>query len=615
MENERMDYLHDKARSLPMRPGVYRMHDRKGEIIYVGKAKLLRNRVSSYFTNPEKHEGKTAKMVSKVYDFDFVVVDSEFEALTLECSMIKQYVPKYNILLKDSRGFHYIRVTDGPYPRIFAVHDQSEPGTYLGPYVSSYAVRNVVEVANEAFLLPTCGRSFPRDCGKGRPCLNYHIKMCMGVCRGKVSAEAYQEIFDEALAFLRGGPLENIELMRQKMEQAAEELDFERAARYRDRIRSAEKIAEKQKVVNSRIFEEDLLAFVVSGETLSVALVKFRGGKLVDKQDFRLDAGQTPEQARADFLLQYYSENPDIPPYIALDGAVEDQELVERYIGDQRGHRVHLFQPQRGEQMNLIRMAVTNAAEQLATEQKRSGREVAALDELGKLLGLSAPPSRIESYDISHFAGDNMVGGMVVFVDGRPERSSYRRFAIRTLDAPDDYAALREVLARRLERWKQENASDYTGEKTAFGILPDLILLDGGQGQVSAVEPLLAEYGVQTPLFGMVKDSRHRTRAIAVGDGGEIAISSVRAAFTLVTKIQDEVHRFAITYQKARAKTGMIASVLEKAEGVGPATARKLMATFGTIQKIRAASAEELRAAGCTQKAADSLYKLLHEEE
>ncbi len=590
MENERLPYLHDKALKLPLRPGVYLMHDKKDEIIYVGKAKALKNRVTQYFTNPDRHRGKVRRMVQRVYDFEFVICESEFEALVLECSLIKLHMPKYNILMKDDRGYNYIRITNEPFPRIQAARQRDADGEYLGPYMSSYAVRNVVSVANEAFLLPTCNKQFPRDFGKGRPCLNYHIKQCMGLCRGRISQEQYREVFEEALNFLRRGQLENEDELRQKMEQAAEAMDYEKAAKYRDRIRSIHKITEKQKVINSRIESQDLLGFVQSGEHVAVALIKFRNHTLVDKQDFLLEADALLPAMRSAFLTQFYGGNADIPPYIALDGEAEDQELVEKFLSEQAGRRVHLFLPQRGEQTSLVKMAVTNAAERLALDTERSGREVAALDDLAKLLGLPGTPSYIEAYDISHMGGENIVGGMVVFEDGRPLKSNYRKFSIKTLDGQDDYAAMREVLTRRMDRYLSEQ-----GTESAFARLPDLILLDGGKGHVSAILPVLADRNLTVPVFGMVKDSKHKTRAIA-RDGGEIAIAAHKSAFTLVNKIQEEVHRFAIAYQQNRQKATTLSSTLEKIDGVGRSTADKLMKQFGTMDKIRQASEQELAA-------------------
>lgn len=608
-ENEQIPYLHDKARRLPLRPGVYLMHDKKDNIIYVGKAKVLRNRVSQYFTSPEKHYGKTRRLVSKIHDFEFIVCDSEFEALTLECSLIKQHRPKYNILMKDAKGFNYIHITPAPFQQIRAAYQRDEAGEYMGPYTSHYAVRNVVDVANEVFMLPTCNRQFPRDFGKGRPCLNYHIKTCMGLCRGKISEEEYSTIFDEALEFLRSGQLESIELLTQRMNAAAEAMDFEHAAKYRDRIRSIQKITDKQKVINSRILQQDIFGFVLAEEQVSIAILKFRNGTLVDKQDFLLENDAPLPQLRMDFLLQYYADSADIPPYIALDGEAEDAALVEQYLTEAAGRRVHLFTPQRGEQVQLVQLAITNATERIALDSRRTGHEVAALDELAKLLGLPAPPKYIECYDISHFAGDNMVAGMVVFEDGRPLKSAYRKFSIKTLEQQDDYAAMREVLDRRLQRYFSEQGTD-----NSFARLPDLILLDGGKGHVSAILPIIAAHGLQIPVFGMVKDSKHRTRAIAVS-GGEIAIASNRNAFTLVTKMQDEVHRFSIAYQKNRAAASMIDSELQKIRGVGEATVKKLMLHFRTLDAIRKASEEQLTAAGITKTAAANIYRHLHGDE
>lgn len=609
--NERLDYLHEKALKLPLLPGVYLMHDKQDRIIYVGKAKALKNRVSQYFRSIEKHHGKVRRMVEHVYDFETIVTDSEFEALVLECSLIKQHMPKYNILLKDDKGYHYIRITtQDPYPRILPSFQRDLPGEYLGPYISSYAVRNAVNTANNAFLLPTCGRSFPKDFGKGRPCLNYYIKQCMGLCRGRLSENQYREIIDEAVEFLRSGRLDSIQELTQKMNQAAEQLEFEKAAKYRDRLRSMQKITEKQKVINSRIPEQDLFGFVQNGDKIGAAVLKFRHSTLVDKEDFVLEAGSPLPAVRGEFLAQYYGGSADIPPYIVLDEETEDQKLLEEFLTRQRGKRVRLFVPQRGEQQKLVQMAVTNAAERLSLEIQRTGREVAALDELGRLLGLVSPPSYIEAYDISHFAGDNIVAGMVVFENGRPLKSNYRKFALKTVTSPDDYAAMREVMQRRLDRYFEEQ-----GTETAFARLPDLILLDGGKGQVSAVLPVLEEKGLDIPLFGMVKDQKHKTRAIAK-NGGEIAISGYKSAFTLVTKIQDEVHRFAIAYQHNRQKASTLSTTLEKIPGVGSATADKLMKQFGTLAAVKKADKQQLlQVPGLSERIADNILRFFAAQE
>lgn len=611
MNNDRLGFLREKARLLPLEPGVYIMRDSANKIIYVGKAKALRNRVSSYFRSVEKHLPKVYRMVENVCDFETIITGSEFEALVLECSMIKQHKPKYNILLKDDKGYHYIRVTTEPFPRIAAAMQRLDDGArYIGPYTSSFVVKQTVEEVVKAFMLPTCGRKFPQDFKKDRPCLNYYIKQCMGLCTGRVSRGEYDETIGQAMQFITGGSQETLDLLHKRMEECAESMEFERAAQYRDKIRAISRLADHQKVVFAKVANQDIIA-VAQNENQSCAVVlKFREQRLVDKQDFQLGEIDSLEAARSDFMLSYYNNaQNDVPRQISLDGPCEDMELVARYLTERSGHKVAVHVPERGEQLRLVKMAITNAAEQLAQKVQRTGREVAALDELARLLGLAAPPAYIEAYDISNYGDATKVGGMVVFENGRPLKSAYRKFNIKTVEGTDDYASMREVISRRLARYMEEKAS---GE--GFGRLPDLILLDGGKGHVSAVQPILDEMGVSIPLFGMVKDDKHRTRAIA-HDGGETAILSSRSAFTLVSKIQDEVHRFSITHMKARHSKNAFTLSLTQAPGIGEKRAAALLRYFKTQKALRAATAEELaQAPGMSRTSAGAVYVHLHPE-
>ena len=607
--NPRLDFLREKTKQLPLEPGCYLMRDEAGDIVYVGKAKALRNRVSSYFRSLEKHTPKVFRMVGDVHDFSTIVTSSEFEALVLECSLIKQYKPKYNILLKDDKGYHYIRISGGDFPRVTAekMTRSGDGGRYLGPYTSSFVVAQTVDEVNRAFLLPTCRRRFPEDFGKGRPCLNYHIKQCMGLCSGKIKKAEYGEVLQQALEFIQGGGAATLRVLRQKMEEASEALDFERAAGLRDRIRAIERIGEHQNVVFTNVQNQDVAAVVQNGSQSCAVLIKFREQRLVDKQEFMLGELDDLPSARRDFLLSLYDTGADIPKSVALDGPCEDAELVMRYLSEKKGSRVVLHVPERGEGLRLVEMASANAAQQLAHKIERTGRELSALDELARLLGLGQPPLYIESYDISNFGGDTVVAGMVVFENGRPLKSAYKKFNIKNVRGQDDYASMREVLARRLARYKDEQAS---GE--GFGRLPDLILLDGGATHVGAVAPLLAEYGLDIPLFGMVKDKKHRTRAIASG-GGEISISNNRSAFTLVSKIQDEVHRFSITHMKQRHTKNAFSLQLTQVEGIGEKRAAALLRHFKTQKALREASAEALaEAPGMTHPTAQRLWAFLH---
>lgn len=594
--------LKNKASQLPLEPGVYLMRDNKGQIIYIGKAKQLRNRVSSYFRSVDKHLPKVYRMVENVDHFEVIIAGSEFEALVLECSMIKQHTPKYNILLKDDKGYSYVKVTKEDYPRITEVKQRVEDGSsYIGPYMSAWVVNQTIDEANKAFLLPTCQRSFPRDFGKQRPCLNFHMKQCMGVCRGTISREEYQETISSAMDFIKGGTSDTIALLQQKMEQAAEELEFEKAARYRDRINAIQKITDRQRVVYAKVEDQDFLGFVQSSTQTAATIMKFRDKKLVDKLDFLLGETTDIADVRKEFVIRYYTDpTNDTPDTISLDGDITDHELIEQLLSQNRPRKVTITEPKRGELVKLVEMARLNAAQFLSTTAKRSGKELTALDELAKLLGLAKPPSYIEAYDISNISSEVVVGGMVVFEEGRPLKAAYRKFNIKTVQGVDDYGSMAEMLKRRLLRYKDGHVG--------FDRLPDLMLIDGGAGHVSTVKAVLEELGYAVPVYGMVKDSRHRTRAIA-GDGGEISISSSRSAFTLLSNIQNEVHRYAVSFAHQRHKKTAFELALTSIEGVGEGRAAALFKHFKTKKAMAEASQEELAAVkGMTKKAAKAVY-------
>lgn len=614
MENPRLPFLADKAHRLPLLPGVYIMKNKAGEIIYVGKAKALKNRVSSYFRSVEKHLPKVYKMVSQVHDFDYIVTDSEFEALVLECSLIKQHAPKYNILLKDDKGYSYIKVYPKEFSRIrMALQKDDEPGaTYIGPYMSSYVVRETVDEANKAFKLPTCTRKFPQEFGKGRPCLNYHIKQCMGVCLGKVSLEEYNEVLEQALDYIKGGSAQSVQKLTQRMEECAENMEFEKAAQLRDRIRAISRLAQAdQKVIWAKgLPDQDVVALQRVQEETCAVVLKFRGERLVDKQDFLLGEVEELASARLEFLLRYYNTRQEIPKRIQLDGEIEDMELTARWLTQQGGHKVELRVPQRGEQLKLVELARKNAAEKLALRNHRSGREVAALDELARLLGLDKPPAYIEAYDISNIGSATVVAGMVVFENGRPQKRLYRKFNIQTVSGTDDYASMSEVLERRFNRYLDPEQQD-----EAFDRLPDLILLDGGKGHVGTIAPLLAGMGIQVPVFGMVKDDKHRTRAIALS-GGEISIASHRSAFTLVSNIQEEVHRYSIGYSRQKHQKNAFQLALTQCPGIGKTRAAQLFRHFKTMKAIKEASIEELaQVEGMSAPVAEKLFFFLRAED
>ena len=603
--------LRTRAMRLPLHPGVYIMRDKTGKIIYIGKAKALKNRVSQYFGSEKNHDAKVRRMVSCVDDFEYILTDSEFEALVLECSLIKQHGPKYNILLKDDKGYDYIKVTRGPWPRISEAKQILDDGAeYIGPFISSWTVKESVDEAQKIFRLPSCTRPFPQDIGKGRPCLNYYIKQCCAPCRGKISEEEYNESVTEALDFLRGGSVQSVRELTQKMKEASDDLQFERAARIRDRLAAIRKMKERQKVVASRVKEQDVIALTQGAAKNCFEVFRFQNGRLSDRETFLMGEIGDPKTARSEFIEQYYSMRDRVPPRVTLDGPAEEMELLSCFLSEKAKRKVIVSVPRKGEQAQLVELCRSNSAEQLAQATGRTGRETSALDELARLLGLAQPPAYIEAYDISNLAGEENVAGMVVFENGRPLRSAYRKFKIKSVEGQDDYASMREVISRRFQEYRKREKEEE--EEEGFGKLPDLILLDGGKGHVAAVQPVLDAAGLNVPLYGMVKDDKHRTRAIAK-NGGEIAINSSRSAFTLVSSIQDEVHRFAIGYHRQRRKKSSISTSLTSIEGIGSVRAKALLRHFRTITAVRDADLAELEGApSMTRPAAEKVYEYFH---
>ena len=605
-DNPRLYYLHEKAAKLPMTPGVYIMKDKSNKIIYIGKAKKLKNRVGQYFAFKSSHAPKVKKMVESVHDFDYILTDSEFEALVLECSLIKQNMPKYNILLKDDKGYSYIKITPNPWGSIRACFRKDDKDAeYLGPYMGNYSVTNVVDQAREIFLLASCNKSFPKNINPhSRPCLNYFIKKCSAPCAGKISQKDYEENLLQAVDFIKGGSSEMVKKLQQQMEEAAENMEYEKAARYRDKIRAIEKIGARQKVVIEGSINEDVFAIAQRGNKACLAVLSFREGLLVATEHFIIDYSENLADTRYELITSYYSSGRQIPPLIVVDGDVTDKELIEEYLCQRREKKTVILKPQRGEKVRVMEMCLQNAAQKLGEYLGKAGRETAVLDELAKVLGLSKTPEYIESYDISHTAGSDNVAGMVVFKNAQPYRKAYKRFSIKGFEGQDDLGSMKEVISRRLNRYIEEQE---TGE--GFGRLPDLILLDGGQGQVNAVRPIVEAFGLDIPVFGMVKDSKHRTRAIASG-GEEIAINYGREVFTLVSSIQEEVHRFAISYHKSKHTQNTIKTALTQIEGIGEKKASNLLVYFKTISKIKNATPEELvKVQGISEKDALKIYE------
>lgn len=613
-ELDREKRLRKKAMSLPLRPGVYLMKDKSGTIIYVGKAKALKNRVSSYFGSHTNHTTKVIRMVEHVQDFDYIVTDSEFEALVLECSLIKQHSPKYNILLKDDKGYHYVKITKGSWPRIDAAMQLVDDGSeYIGPYTGSFAVRQTVDEVKKIFRLPQCTKTFPVT-HRQRPCLNFHISQCSAPCAGKISQADYKRSVEQAVEFLKGGSAETVKRMQAEMEQAAENLDFEKAAVLRDRINAITKFGEKQKVVSADVAEQDVFALAQSQDKACLAVLRFFAGRLCDTEHFIIDEPEDDAVARYELIMSYYSMRERIPPRILIDSLPQDAELVSQWLSEKLGKKVSFVIPQRGGQLKLLEMCRSNASEKLALSLGRKGKDTAALDELARLLGLDSPPEYIESYDISHTAGTENVAGMVVFKNGQPYKQAYKRFKIKGFEGQDDCASMAEVLERRFTHYFEENAKP-EGEKRdeGFAKLPDLILLDGAEMQVNAVRAVFLRLGIDVPLYGMVKDSSHRTRAIT-GEGGEISINSKRSAFTLVSRIQEEVHRFAIEYHRKRRSAG-ISTTLTQIEGVGQKRAAALLKHFKSVNAVKEASFDELCSVkGVDKRSAQTVFDYFHSD-
>lgn len=596
---QKLKELKQKANQLPLTPGVYIMKDKDGVIIYIGKAKAIKNRVTQYFGSGANHSAKVRKMVSNVDDFEYILCDTEYEALMLESNLIKQHKPKYNILLKDDKGYHYIKVTNEGWPKIQAtMQKENDNAQYIGPYYSFYVVRETVDEALKVFKLPNCNRSFDK---KTKPCLNFHIGLCSAPCKCEITRKEYLETVDAALNFIKKGGAVGTDVseLKAKMEKAAEELDFELAARLRDRISAIEKSREKQKIVTSVHKRQDVFAIATAGEIASASMLIFKEGRLSDKKVYYLDEVFDKATIYSELLCNYYSEN-EIPPTITVDSDFEDRTIAEQLFTSVAGRKVSVEIPQKGTQKQLVEMCMTNAVEALSKKTERTGKEMAALNELASLLGLQTAPRRIEAYDISNTAGDENVASMVVFTDARPDRSMYRKFKIKSFVGQDDFRSMNEVLDRRFTEYEK-------GEDESFSLMPDLILLDGGRGQISAVVPILEKHRITTPLFGMVKDSKHRTSHICTADR-DIQLKATRSSFTFVTKIQDEVHRVAISYHKQRRKISTLNMEILSIKGVGEATVKKLLKNLKTIKAIKSATVDELKAAGASSTAAQSIY-------
>ena len=592
------DELKEKALSLPLEPGVYLMQDKSGTIIYVGKAKKLKNRVSQYFQNTASHTPKTRRMVSQIDHFDVIVAASEFEALVLECSLIKRHMPKYNILLKDDKGYPYLRVDlREEYPVIELVSKVVDDGaSYFGPYGGRYVTQNV----------PGCGKKFPRDLGKERPCLNYHMNNCDGWCQLSRSPAEYHQRVEQAVWMLQGKYQEVADLLRTRMEQAAEELDFEQAAALRDRLLAVESLGHRQLVTAGTMANTDVIGYYQSEAKACFAVLHYVDGNLLDKDYEILGVADRKEDAVSALVKQYYLARGAAPREILLPCEMEDAELFAQLLQQNLGKKVRIRMPQRGNGVRLVELACKNAREEAERVTTRAERAAGVLNLLQSMLSLPNPPSRLESYDISNTAGTDIVASMVVFVDGRASKKDYKRFKIEGLTDQDDYASMRQVLHRRFAHYQNGDAG--------FAVMPDALLIDGGVEHANVVVDELDKMGIHVPTFGMVKDNRHRTRALVTPDGHEISISTNPAVFAFIGTIQEEVHRFAIQYHRLLRSKRMQASQLEKIEGVGPKRRELLLKKFKSVSGIRNAELSQLREI-LPDKAAETVWQYFHSEE
>ena len=584
------DELKEKAHSLPLKPGVYIMQDAKNTVIYVGKAKALKNRVSQYFQDSASHTEKTRAMVSQIDHFDVIIADSEFEALVLECSLIKRHQPRYNILLKDSKGYPYIRLSNEPYPKFSLASKAAEDGArYFGPYASRHNTQAIIDALRTALRLPSCSKKFPRDIGKERPCLNFHMGKCDGYCRSDEMKEQHDQAMIQAVSLLEGRFKEVQSDLTAEMEQAAEELRFERAAELRDRLRAIELLGKRQKVIAGSLADTDVTGFFRGTAKSCFVVLHYVEGELAAK-DFDLFESPVEEDEEAvlsSLMREYYVGRTRLPKQILLPCELPDQVPLTRMLSEQVGSRVELVTPQRGAKMDLIKLANQNAREEVERATTREERQNKLLEALGRMLGLEQPPRRMESYDISNQGASDIVASMVVYVDGKPLKRDYRRFKLKDMTGPDDYASMEQVLTRRFRR--------YLDGDEKFSDKPDLLLIDGGHEHVKVAARVLESMNLSIPAYGMVKDDRHRTRALVHPDGREIGIQAIPAVFALIGQIQEETHRFAIEYHRQLQAGHVKTSVLDKIPGVGEVRRTQLLKHFKSVKAIRAASLEQLR--------------------
>ncbi len=609
--------ISEELKKLPGKPGVYIMHDETDMIIYVGKAISLKNRVRQYFQSSRNKGAKIEQMVTHIRRFEYIVTDSELEALVLECNLIKEHHPKYNTMLMDDKAYPFIKVTaDEAYPRIMLARKMiKDKAKYFGPYTSAGAVKDTIELIRKLYHIRSCNRKLPRDTGKERPCLNYHIHQCDAPCQGYISQEAYQKSVQEVLHFLNGNYDIILKRLEKQMQDAAEVLEFEKAAEYRELLFSVQKIAQKQKITDTAGEDRDVIAMATEYADAVVQVFFIRGGRLIGRDHFYLKTapGETEKETLTSFIKQFYAGTPYIPSQLMLPQEVEDQELLEEWLSKKKERRVHLIIPKKGQKEKLVELAEKNATMVLQKDKERlkreEGRTIGAVKELEKILGLSGI-SRMEAFDISNTSGFASVGSMVVYERGKPKKNDYRKFRIKSVQGPDDYASMEEVLTRRFTHGlrEQEEGKELGG----FTVFPDLILMDGGRGQVNIAEEVLQKLDISIPVCGMVKDDHHRTRGLYYKNV-ELPIDIHSEAFRLITRIQDEAHRFAITFHRQLRGKGQVRSILDDIPGVGPARRKELMKHFENIDAIKQASVEELqKLPSMNKKSAEDVYKFFH---
>jgi excinuclease ABC subunit C len=617
--------IEEELKKLPAQPGVYLMHDKRDEIIYVGKAISLKNRVRQYFQSSRNKTAKIEQMVSRIARFEYIVTDSELEALVLECNLIKEHRPRYNTMLKDDKAYPYIKVTvTEDFPRVlFARTMKKDKNKYFGPYTSAGAVKDTIDLIQKIYKIRTCSRVLPRDAGKDRPCLNYHIKQCNAPCQGYVDKESYRENITQALDFLNGHYEKVLSLLEERMLKASENMDFEKAIEYRELLSSVKKVAQKQKITSSSTLDRDIIALARDDRDAVVQVFFVREGKLIGREHFHMTVATAEDtgQILTSFVKQFYAGTPFLPKELWVQAELEDSEIICRWLSVRKGQKVHVMVPKKGDKERLVELAEKNAALVLSQDKEKIKREelrtIGAMNQVAQWLGLDRV-RRVEAFDISNISGYESVGSMVVYEDGKPKRNDYRKFKIRTVLGANDYASMEEVLKRRFSHGLEEKSRmQENGVEEEFGSFtrfPDLLMMDGGKGQVNIALKVIEELGLSIPVCGMVKDDNHRTRGLYYNNA-EIPIDRHSEGFRLITRIQDEAHRFAIEYHRSLRGKSQVKSVLDDIPGIGDTRRKALMRHFKTLEAIRDAEVEELlKAPGMNRAASESVYEFFRKE-